>query len=87
MRCLLSEKDRWTVLIRDHFRCVYCGYQATWLTAWGLSVAHRTPVARGGPEAVENLQTVCKSCHRQKAERTEGEFRAELALRKRVIGF
>lgn len=72
--------------MRDHFRCVYCGYQATWLTAWGLSVAHKTPVARGGSDAVENLYTMCRSCHRQKGDRTDAEFRTELALRKHLFG-
>jgi 5-methylcytosine-specific restriction endonuclease McrA len=83
----VNEKDRWAVFIRDRFRCVYCGYQATWLTAWSISVAHRTPVTRGGSDVMENLQTMCTSCHRQKGERTDTEFRAELALRKRLIGF
>ena len=74
-------------MIRDRFRCAYCGYQAAWLTAWSLSVAHKTPVARGGSNVMENLQTACTSCHRQKGDRTDAEFRTELAIRKRLVGF
>ncbi len=87
MRSLLSDKDRWAVLMRDRFRCVFCGHQATWWTAWSLAVDHKTPVSRGGSDAMENLQTTCGACNRQKGERTDAEFRPELALLRRVFGF
>ncbi len=84
---MLSDRDRWAVLIRDRFRCTYCGHQATWWTAWSLAVAHKIPASRGGTDAAENLQTTCVPCHRQKGESTDDEFRTELRLRRHALGF
>lgn len=43
---------------RDGWRCQRCG------AAGRLEVHHRTPLAEGGdPWALENLETVCRSCH------------------------
>lgn len=48
------------VLARDHFACVQCG------TRTELEVDHIVPVARGGSWDLDNLQTLCRSHHRQK---------------------
>ncbi len=84
---MLTNTDRWTVFLRDHLRCVYCGYQATILTSQNLAVDHKTPVSRGGSDAMWNLQTTCTTCNQQKGDKTDAEYRAFLRVRKRVIGF
>lgn len=45
-------------LQRDGHACVRC--RAT----TRLAVHHRIPVARGGPNALSNLETLCEPCHR-----------------------
>lgn len=51
---------RWEVWERDDFRCKSCGSRR-WLT-----VDHICPEVRGGTIALENLQTLCKSCNCRK---------------------
>lgn len=47
--------------------CVYCGAtQETW--------DHRTPLGRGGANAVENLAPACNHCNRTKRLRTAEEW-------------
>jgi 5-methylcytosine-specific restriction endonuclease McrA len=48
-------------LLRDHHRCVRCGATAA------LEVHHRVSVADGGPNALDNLETVCNHCHTEGA--------------------
>ena len=69
---------RRTVFERDGWRCRTCG------RAGKLECDHIVPLRRGGdPWAVENLQTLCRSCHVGKS---RGDWRppltaAELAWR------
>ena len=57
---------------RDGYRCVMCG------RAGRLECDHILPLQLGGdPWALDNLQTLCRSCHIQK---TAGENRRELTL-------
>ena len=61
---------------RDNYRCVKCG-------AVGEQVDHIIPVARCveagvNPHTMENLQLLCRGCHKEKsdAEREEGKRRS-----------
>lgn len=65
-RYSISNKIRWIVLERDKFRCVKCG-QAASSTAT-LEVDHVVPIAKGGFDLVENLQTLCNRCNSGKAD-------------------
>jgi len=58
-RGYVSSKIRQTVLQRDHHQCLACGSQDT------LTVAHITPVSRGGNSEIDNLQTLCVSCGKE----------------------
>lgn len=40
-----------------------------------MTVDHRTPIARGGSNGIENLVPACNSCNSKKGTRTEPEFR------------
>ena len=52
----ISNKVRWHVMERDQFRCVKCGQSAS--SAVSLEIDHIVPVAKGGFDAIENLQTL-----------------------------
>lgn len=65
--------DDWLRLVEafDH-RCAYCGASAR------LTVDHRVPLMRGGPNTIANILPACKSCNSRKGRRTEAEYLAYL---------
>lgn len=65
-RATLSIRKRFFVLKRDHYRCRLC--KATGIP---LEVDHVIPVARGGSDALDNLQTLCIPCNRGKRDSLE----------------
>ena len=50
---------RRSILQRDGWRCQTCGSRR------GLEVHHITPRSKLGPDAEENLITLCWQCHRR----------------------
>lgn len=52
------KRARRQALERDGHSCVRCGSKED------LQAHHRTPVLQGGGHTVENLETLCRSCHR-----------------------
>ncbi len=81
---MVTDRDRWIVWFRDGFRCVYCGYEGTLLKTYNLVVDYRTPVARGGRDAIANLETTCVACNAEKGPRTDDEYRIYLARQRPV---
>lgn len=59
-RHFINGRLRFTVFVRDHFRCVYCGTTAVNTT---LQLDHVIPVSRGGKDDLENLVTACLDCN------------------------
>jgi hypothetical protein len=57
-RGYVSSKIRKAVLQRDNNQCLLCGSQDN------LTVAHITPISRGGNSEIENLQTLCLPCQK-----------------------
>jgi len=51
------------ILLRDNYKCVYCGKGVTSETA---TIDHVTPVAKGGTEEPNNLATACRACNDKK---------------------
>ncbi|MGW2919512.1 HNH endonuclease [Streptomyces angustmyceticus] len=47
-------------LARDEFACVLCGAREA------LEVDHIRPIAQGGTWTLDNAQTLCRPCHREK---------------------
>ena len=55
---------RHKVFQRDGYRCVECGASNEETT---LHVDHIKPVAKGGTNNINNLQTLCKKCNLAKS--------------------
>lgn len=64
------------VLIRDGFRCAYCGS-----TQGKLTVDHVIPRSRGGRDGFENCVACCKTCNNFKGSRTPREAGMRLSTR------
>lgn len=68
-RITIPLKDRWAVLKRDNYRCAKCGANPSNDHQVELEVDHIYPVAKGGGNALENLQTLCRECNQGKKDR------------------
>jgi len=67
----ISPTKRECVLIRDDFRCQYCGKEIT--NADDYEMDHINPVTRGGKENYLNLVAACRSCNQKKLDKTPQE--------------
>ncbi len=56
------------VLVRDRFRCAYCGKKSSRLT-----IDHIIPRSRGGRTNFENCVACCRACNIRKGSRTPRE--------------
>ena len=64
------------VLIRDRFKCAYCGTRRE-----KLSIDHIIPKSRGGKMTFENCVAACKPCNLKKGGRTPNEAKMYLKAR------
>jgi hypothetical protein len=65
-RKAVSVRKRFFVFKRDRYRCRICGRSGI-----ELEVDHKVPVAQGGSDALDNLQTLCFDCNRGKRHSSE----------------
>lgn len=61
----LWKKIRWLVLLRDNFKCQYCGRKPS-KDDVALEIDHIKPVKHKGLMIMENLITSCNLCNRGK---------------------
>lgn len=61
---------RRNIMIRDGYRCQYCGDKGS---VRALTLDHIHPRSRGGVSSWKNLVTACGPCNRRKGDRTPGE--------------
>jgi len=66
---------RTKILMRDRYRCQYCGVRGT---GYELTLDHIVPRSRGGRSTPENLCASCKFCNQRKGDRTPDEARMPL---------
>lgn len=59
----VSNKMRFYILERDHYRCRCCGRSQNEVE---LEIDHIVPIAKGGKSTSDNLQTLCTECNRRK---------------------
>jgi len=64
------------ILVRDGFKCAYCGVERGKLT-----IDHIIPKSRGGKATFENCVSSCKPCNNKKGNRTPHEARMYLKAR------
>jgi 5-methylcytosine-specific restriction endonuclease McrA len=64
------------VLVRDRFRCAYCGTRKD-----RLSIDHIIPKSKGGKTNFENCVAACKTCNLRKGGRTPSEAKMYLRAR------
>lgn len=62
-RVEIPEYLRWEVWEHDDFRCRWCGSRRY------LHIDHIVAISAGGTNALENLQTLCRSCNSKKGSR------------------
>lgn len=60
------------VLLRDGYRCRYCGTRVE-DGDWYFHIDHVTPISQGGKNGMDNLVTACPSCNLKKGGRTPGQ--------------
>jgi predicted restriction endonuclease len=63
----IGKRLRFLILQRDGFRCKLCGKSAK---ETKLEVDHIIPIAKGGADSLDNLQTLCVDCNRGKSDLT-----------------
>lgn len=59
----ISDRLRFTILMRDGFTCQSCGASPTKERGVELHVDHIVPWSKGGETEESNLQTKCKKCN------------------------
>ena len=64
---------RQQALSRDNFLCQSCRTNGVYTPA--TDVDHIKPKSQGGTNAMSNLQSLCKSCHREKSQQEAIEGR------------
>jgi 5-methylcytosine-specific restriction endonuclease McrA len=72
-RVPFSKKN---VLVRDGFKCAYCGNGKERLT-----IDHIIPKSKGGQAVFENCVSSCKSCNNKKGDRTPTEAQMYLKVK------
>jgi HNH endonuclease len=68
----------WAVLARDQWTCCSCGRSAR-QDGVLLEVDHILPRSRGGSNAMDNLQTLCRKCNQGKSHRDSTDLRRDAA--------
>jgi len=64
---------RWQVFQRDDWKCVSCGRSSHDNVI--LNMDHILPRSKGGPDSIDNLQTLCWECNIGKSNRDDTDLR------------
>lgn len=62
-RRVVGYRLRYTVLERDHYKCVKCGCSPAYGNDVRLHIDHIVPYSKGGETVLTNLQTLCEPCN------------------------
>lgn len=71
------ERKRERVFVRDRYLCQSCKRRGlyTYVTLHGINHGicdHIVPIAEGGSDLLDNLQTLCQACSREKTQQESG---------------
>ncbi|MCK5608048.1 HNH endonuclease [Candidatus Pacearchaeota archaeon] len=75
IRKRISKKLRATLIQNENCSCSKCGKKSL-----SLRIHHKKPVALGGTNAPENLEVLCKDCHRDAHPQLKAIFRDYVSL-------
>ena len=81
-RRLFDSPSRKAVLIRDDFRCQYCGAR---LALASGTRDHVIPRSRGGADTLLNVVAACRACNTRKGDRTPAEAGMPLRAAPRAL--
>ncbi len=84
MRRSVSNSLKKQVLQRDNYLCQYCWASLTLETA---HMDHAFPRSKGGWTILDNLRSSCPSCNLSKGDKTETEYRTELARKANIASY
>jgi 5-methylcytosine-specific restriction endonuclease McrA len=73
---LKTPFNKKNVMVRDGFRCAYCGH-----TKPHLTVDHVLPKSKGGGTSFENCVACCRPCNTEKGNRTPKEAGMKLRIK------
>ena len=59
----ISLRQRFSVFLRDGFRCLSCGKSPLTCPGTELHCDHTIPWSKGGKTTIENLKTLCSDCN------------------------
>lgn len=79
---MIVRCSRKNVLLRDGYRCQYCG---NIFHRRDLTLDHVVPKAQGGIGTWENLVAACHDCNHRKADRTPEQAQMKLLRRPRPL--
>lgn len=66
-RTLMTKQLRDSIKSRDNYTCQQCGISIQEEPHLLLEIDHIIPISRGGKTTIDNLQTLCWKCNRQKS--------------------
>jgi 5-methylcytosine-specific restriction endonuclease McrA len=75
---MLNAPTLRNILIRDNWRCMYCGTSLSLKTA---TRDHVIPSAMGGTTHIENIVSSCKRCNNLKSDRPLKQFEEEYGFK------
>lgn len=71
---------------RDRPPCHICGtpidYDADWLSPLSFTVDHIIPLAKGGPDTLDNKAAAHRACNRSKSDKTEVDVLPPVTLKR-----
>lgn len=77
-----SARQWQNLLAAYDYRCAYCHQP---FPPDKLTPDHRTPLSRGGVNAIRNIVPACARCNSRKGRRTEAEYSAYLILKESLM--
>lgn len=66
----IIAKDKPGCYLEEHGRCLFPGepinYEADWRDPLSFTIEHKTPLARGGTDTLDNIGPAHRACNRDK---------------------
>lgn len=59
----INLRVRFKVMLRDNFKCCFCGASPAKAPGIELQIDHIAPWSKGGETTIDNLQTLCSQCN------------------------